>query len=88
MKINSIQRNNMINAYSKQRQDYKPETVHKQNKDKVTISEDAKYLSKITTENVDLEKINEIKNRIKQGTYNVNSKGVAEKILQNIKGNR
>lgn len=87
MKIDSIQRNNMINAYTKQRQNYKTEVVNKLPKDKVTISEDAKYLNKITTENenIDLDKINEIKNRIKQGTYTVDSRKVAEKIIKSIK---
>ena len=87
MKIDSIQRNNMINAYTKQRQNYKSEVVNKLPKDKVTISEDAKYLNKITTENenIDLDKINEIKNRIKQGTYTVDSRKVAEKIIKSIK---
>lgn len=87
MKVDSIQRNNMINAYTKQRQNYKSEVVNKLPKDKVTISEDAKYLNKITTENenIDLDKINAIKNRIKQGTYTVDSKKVAEKIIKSIK---
>ena len=87
MKIDSIQRNNMINAYTKQRQNYKAEVVNKLPKDKVTISEDAKYLNKITTENenIDLDKISEIKNRINQGTYTVDSRKVADKILKSIK---
>lgn len=87
MKIDSIQRNNMINAYTKQRQNYKSEVINKLPKDKVTISEDAKYLNKITTENenIDLDKISEIKNRIKQGTYTVDSRKVANKILKYIK---
>ena len=87
MKIDSIQRNNMINAYTKQRQNYKSEVINKLPKDKVTISEDAKYLNKITTENenIDLDKISEIKNRIKQGTYTVDSRKVAEKIIKSIK---
>lgn len=88
MKIESIQRNNMINAYSKQRQPVKSQAVNKVQQDKVTISEDAKYLNKVNSDNdnVDLDKVNEIKNRIKQGTYSVNSRKVAEKILEAIKG--
>lgn len=90
MKVDSIQRNNMINAYTKQRQNYKAEVVNKLPKDKVVISEDAKYLSKITTENenIDLDKINEIKSRIKQGAYTVSSRKVAEKILETIRENK
>ena len=88
MKVNSIQRNTMINAYSKQRQPLKQDEINKQNKDKVTISEDAKYLSKLNNhdENVNIDKVNEIKNRIKLGTYSVNSKAVAKKIIEATKG--
>lgn len=88
MKVHSVQRNSMINAYNKQRQPLKQGEVIKQNKDKVTISEDAKYLSKINSdnENVNIDKINEIKNSIKAGTYSVNSKEVAKKIIEATKG--
>lgn len=88
MKIDSIQRSNMINAYSKQRQPVKSQATNKVQQDKVTISEDAKYLNKVNSDNdnVDLDKVNEIKNRIKQGTYSVNSRKVAEKILEAMKG--
>ena len=88
MKVESTQRNNMINIYMKQRQDYKAEVVNNLPKDKITISEDAKYLSKITSEdeNIDINKINEIRNKIKSGTYVVDSRKVAEKIMESIKG--
>lgn len=88
MKVHSVQRNIMINQYNKQRQPLKQGEMNKQNKDKVTISEDAKYLSKMNSdnENLDIDKINEIKSRIKQGTYNVNSKAVAKKIIEATKG--
>lgn len=88
MKIDSVQRNTMINAYSKQRQPLKQEQSNKQNIDKVTISESAKYLSKINSSNesVNIDKVNEIKNRIKQGTYSVNSEAVAKKIIEATKG--
>ena len=63
MKINSIMAKNMINAYSKQKQYVKADIGNKQLKDKVEISEDAKYLSKINNdnENINLDKVNEIK---------------------------
>ncbi len=88
MKISSIQGNNKINAYSNQKQQFKSGTVNKTYKDTVTISEDGKYLSKVNagSEDMDLDKINEIKSRIKQGTYTVNSRNIAKKILGNIKG--
>lgn len=88
MKIHSVQRNTMINAYNNPRQPLKQGEMIKQNKDKVTISEDAKYLNQINSnnENVNIDKINEIKSRIKQGTYSVNSKAVAKKIIEATKG--
>lgn len=88
LKIHSVQSNTMINAYSKQRQPLKQGDVYKNNKDKVTISEDAKYLSKLNMkdENINIDKVNEIKNKIKLGTYNVNSRAIAKKIIGSLKG--
>ncbi|SHH89286.1 anti-sigma-28 factor, FlgM family [Clostridium collagenovorans DSM 3089] len=88
MKVDCIQRNTMINAYNRQRQPLKQEEMIKQNKDKVIISEDAKQLSKLNSdnENINIDKINEIKNRIKQGTYSVSSKDIAKKIIEVTKG--
>ena len=73
MKINSVMANNAVNMYNKQKQHTKIEMGSKQLKDKVEISKDAKYLNKINNDNeeVNLEKINEIKQRIKSGTYNI-----------------
>lgn len=88
MKVNSIQANNMINAYSKQKQYVKTEATSKTPKDKVEISDDAKYLSKINSdnENIDLDKVNEIKKKIKEGTYDISSRNIAKKMLKGIKG--
>ena len=65
MKINSVMANNAVNMYNKQKQHTKIEMGSKQLKDKVEISKDAKYLNKINNDNeeVNLEKINEIKQR-------------------------
>lgn len=88
MKINSVNTNNMINAYSKQKQYVKTETLNKVSKDKVEISEEAKYLSKINSdnENINIDKVNEIKKKIQDGTYNINSRNIAQKIINDIKG--
>lgn len=88
MKINSINTNNIINAYSKQKQYVKTDTVNKVFKDKVEISESAKYLSKINSdnENINIDKVNEIKRKIKDGSYNINSRDIAQKIINSIKG--
>ena len=84
MKINSVMANNAVNMYNKQKQHTKIEMGSKQLKDKVEISKDAKYLNKINNDNeeVNLEKINEIKQRIKIGTYNIDSRSLAKAILK------
>lgn len=84
MKINSVMANNAVNMYNKQKQHTKIEMGSKQLKDKVEISKDAKYLNKINNDNeeVNLEKINEIKQRIKSGTYNIDSRILAKAILK------
>lgn len=88
MKVNSIMANNMINAYGKQKQYVKTDTGNKQLKDKLEISEDAKHLSKINNdnENINVDKVNEIKQRIKEGTYNVDTRSIAKGMLNNIRG--
>lgn len=88
MKIDSIRRNNMINVYKKQN-NYENKTVTKKEmKDKVEISDAAKYLNKTVNdnENINLDKINDIKNRINNGTYKVDSKEIAKKMIESIKG--
>ena len=84
MKINSVMANNAVNMYNKQKQHTKIEMGSKQLKDKVEISKDAKYLNKINNDNeeVNLEKINEIKQRINSGTYNIDSRSLAKAILK------
>lgn len=88
MKIDSIRTNNMINVYKQQKRYENVNATKKEMKDKVEISDAAKHLNKIKNdnENVNLDKINEIKNRINNGTYNVDSKKLAKKIIEIIKG--
>ncbi|WP_297712204.1 flagellar biosynthesis anti-sigma factor FlgM [Clostridium sp.] len=87
MKVSSIMANNMINAYSKQRQYVKSDTANKSIKDTVQISKSAKYLNEINNnEGIDLDKINEIKQRIKNGTYKIDSRSIAKSILNNNRG--
>lgn len=88
MKIDSIRNNSIINAY-KQQKSYEKEKITKNKpKDKVEISDAAKYLNKTTknNENINIDKINKIKNRIEQGTYNVDSRSLAKKIIKITKG--
>lgn len=88
MKIGSTYTNNMVNAYNKQKQVVKTEVANKTPRDSVVISDSAKYLNKINadSEGINLEKINEIKNRIKSGTYSINSRDIAKKMVDSIEG--
>lgn len=88
MKIYSIRTNNMINVYKQQKFYEKTSEAKNEIKDKVEISDTAKYLNKIVSdnENIDIDKIDEIRNRISQGTYSVDSKDLAKKMIEVIKG--
>lgn len=88
MKIDSIRNNSVINAYKQQKSYEKEKVTKNKTKDKVEISDAAKYLNKTTNnnENIDIDKINKIKNRIEKGTYNVDSRSLAKKIIEIIKG--
>lgn len=88
MKIDSIRTNNMINIYKQQKLYEKINATKNEIKDKVEISDTAKYLNKIVSdnENIDIDKIDEIRNKIKQGTYSVDSKDLAKKMIEVMKG--
>lgn len=57
-------------------------------KDKLEISSSAKFLSNLVSsdEEIDYKKVEEIKNKIKLGSYAIDSKEVAKKIIKEIKG--
>ncbi|GBF10534.1 MULTISPECIES: flagellar biosynthesis anti-sigma factor FlgM [Tepidibacillus] len=83
MKINDINRIQGINRYQqqinqKERQLKKTESK----KDEINISDEAKALLEQTKDVGREEKINQIKDQIKNGTYQVDSGKVAEKILK------
>lgn len=77
--FNSIQNN----PYKKQTQDMKQETVQSAyKKDEIQISDEAKKLlssSKFEQERAD--KVNEIKQQVESGNYQVNASKVAKSIL-------
>lgn len=86
MKINSI---NFVNANNV----YKNQTVWAQTKktkksDSIEISDLGKYLNKVdkSDKEVNIDKINDIKKRIENGTYSVDSKDLAKKIIERMKG--
>lgn len=92
MKINSIQFNNIDNIYkSKKVESEKSKTNNKS--DSIQISDLGKYLNKVNTEkissseeNINVDKVNDIKRRIENGTYSVDSKVLARKIIEKMEG--
>lgn len=62
------------------------ESKNKNNTDSVQISDLGKYLSKVNSkeESMDMEKINRLKNEIESGTYKVDSRLLAKKIVEKL----
>ena len=64
------------------------ETPKSENKDTLEISDLGRYLNKVSSseENMNMDKINDIKKRIENGTYRIDSQELAKKIIENMKG--
>ena len=75
------------NIYTRTKQQIQ-QTTKVNNKDTVEISDLGKYLNKInSSEDKDrLERINEIKRKIKNNTYKIDSNELAKKIIERTKG--
>lgn len=86
MNINSVRFRTIENVYKSNKVETKP----KQNKqtDTLQISDLGKYLNEVNNKNkeINIEKVNEIKKKIENGTYNVDSKELAKKIISHMKG--
>lgn len=75
------------NIYTRTKQQIQ-QTIKVNNKDTVEISDLGKYLNKInSSEDKDrLERINEIKRKIENNTYKIDSNELAKKIIERTKG--
>ena len=75
------------NIYTRTKQKIQ-QTTKVNNKDTVEISDLGKYLNKInSSEDKDrLERINEIKRKIENNTYKIDSNELAKKIIERTKG--
>ncbi|MDF2878741.1 MAG: flagellar biosynthesis anti-sigma factor protein FlgM [Clostridia bacterium] len=87
MRIDHV--NNIYETYKKQSLPKIKEPTKVQKKDEVALSETAKdfqvaYKLLNTTPDIRQDKVNEIKAKIKSGTYNVSAEEVADKILSSI----
>lgn len=92
MKINSVKFNNIDNIYKAQKLDIE-KTKTNNKSDSIQISDLGKYLNKVNTnkinsseEDVNMDKVNDIKKRIENGTYSVDSKDLAKKIIEKMEG--
>lgn len=87
MNIASVKFKGIENIYTRSKQEIK-QTVKANNKDTIEISDLGMYLNKInSSEDKDrLEKINEIKRKIENNTYRIDSNELAKKIIERNKG--
>ncbi|CEN21699.1 flagellar biosynthesis anti-sigma factor FlgM [Paraclostridium sordellii] len=56
------------------------------NSDRLEISELGKYLSKVNSKEdvMDMEKVNRLKKQIESGTYKIDSRALAKKIIEKL----
>ncbi len=87
MNINSIKFEKIESIYTNNKQELWQNQKTK-NQDILEISDLGRYLNKVNSgeEKMNLEKINDIKKRIENGTYRIDSNDLAKKIIENMKG--
>ena len=90
MKINGIGLNNIINVYNENKNKIS-KSIELAKSDSVQISSEGRSLSKLgvgnSTVNIsDPKRVETIRNQIEQGIYKPNSKLIAQKMLDAIKG--
>ena len=87
MNIASVKFKGIENIYTRSKQEIK-QTLKVNNRDTVEISDLGMYLNKINSseDNDRLEKINEIKRKIENNTYRIDSNELAKKIIERTKG--
>jgi negative regulator of flagellin synthesis FlgM len=89
MSINGVGSSKVIDLYSKVNKNVSNNTKVNSQSDSLEISSLGKSLSAYSLGdnfNVSNDKLDELKNQIHKGTYNVNSKLIAQKLYDNIKG--
>lgn len=89
MKISSINPRAIENIYKSNKA--KEEIIKQERKDTVEISNLGKYLSEVSSkknEDINIDKINELKKQINNGTYKIDSKDIAKKILERMRGDK
>ncbi|WP_373600006.1 flagellar biosynthesis anti-sigma factor FlgM [Paraclostridium bifermentans] len=86
MKINNNTKITFNNIYKIDKLKNQNYSNNRANKDRVEISELGKYLSKVNSneESMDIEKVNRLKKQIESGTYKVDSRELAKKIIEKL----
>lgn len=84
MRIDSVKFSNIENVYKNKKIGLESKSGTKS--DSVQISDLGKYLNKVNSnkEEINIDKINDIKKRIENGTYSVDSKTLAKKIIEKM----
>ena len=87
MNIASVKFKGIENIYTRSKQEIK-QTLKVNNRDTIEISDLGMYLNKVnSSEDKDrLEKIAEIKSKIENNTYRIDSNELAKKIIERTKG--
>lgn len=91
MKIDGINSHNIINGYSKNKGTLINKVQDVKTKDTIEISSLGKSLTNYSLQNNMVDSsvnIQEIKNRIENGTYNIDASLTAQSIIDNIRGIR
>ena len=86
MKVTNDKRITFNNIYKVDKIKNTNENKTENKTDSVQISEFGKYLSKLNSkeEKMDMEKINRLKQQIEDGTYKVDSRLLAKKIVEKL----
>lgn len=85
MNISSVNFRSVENIYKTNKVESK--TIGSKKTDTIEISELGKYLNKVNSnkQELNIDKINEIKQKIENGTYKVDSKDLAKKIIEHMR---
>ena len=88
MNVSTVNFRNIENIYKANKIEVKP--VINKKTDVIEISELGKYLNKVNTnkEEINMNKVNELKQKIENGTYKVDSKALAKKIIQGMRSGK
>lgn len=89
MKVNGINNSNVINLYSKINKSNSIERTRKVQDDSIQISSVGRSLSAYSIENefqASPKRLEELREKINNGTYNIDSKEIAKKMMGLMRG--